>query len=200
MRQLLALSFLLVAGCGGMSEAERRAACSDVYDSGGDFYTVVETDGWTVGDLPLWSSPEQLRAQLGAPDTSYQELVWTDVFGVMVFVVEADTLGFTTVRDSLAYPGWYPLRLGPLAAGPEVFEAGDPASKVERAFPESWRCRNWPLAANLSYLPYDTEVFVDDTTGGGRIAFWLRNDSLLAVGVDSHFDSMDDRVRSRRSD
>ena len=187
MKHSLLLCVALISGCGGLSETERRALCSEAFDNGGDFYSVAETDDWRLGDLPLWSTPEQLRGQFGTPDTTFQQLFWTDVFGVMRFVVGADTLGFVTVRDSLAYPGEFPLRYGPLAAGGEVFEAGDPASKVEGAFPESYRCRNWPLGANLAYLPYDTEVFVDDTTGGGRIAFWLRNDSLLAVGVDSHF-------------
>ena len=207
MKQLLLLSAALLAGCGGvaatepaMSEEERRAFCSDNYDSSGDPYSVVETDDWRLGDMPLWSTPASLRSELGAPDTTFRELPWTDVFGVVQYVIGPDTLRFGTVRDSVAYPYEYPLRLGALLTGDATFALGAPASNVEAAFPLSYRCRNWPLGANLTYLPYDTEVFVDDTTGGGRVALWLRNDSLIAVGVDTHFDSMDERVRPRRSD
>ena len=207
MKQTVALICLVLAGCGGatpaevtMSEEERRAFCSGNYDATGDPYSVVETDDWRLGDLPLWSTPEVVRNRFGAPDTTFQELPWTDVLGVSRFVVGRDTLSFGTVRDTLAFPYGFPLRLGALSTGRVTLGAGASSAEVEAAFPLSYRCRNWPLGANLAYLPYDTEVFVDDTTNGGRVALWLRNDSLIAVGVDSHFGSMDERVRPRRSD
>lgn len=178
-----------------LTHAVRRAYCSSRLNSGEDFYSVVETDDWRLGGLPLWSSPEVLASRLGPPDTTFrEELPWTDIFGWARFTAGPDTLWFHTVRDSLAYPGKFPLRLGALTAGDVTLEAGAPASEVAAAFPESYRCRNWPLGASLIGTPYDTEVFVDDTTGGGgRIALWLQDDRLVAVGVYEHFGSMAER-------
>ena len=185
-----------------LTHAVRRAYCGNLFDSGENFYSVVRTDSWEVGGVPVWSTPVRVRSQLGEPESvSREQIPWTDAFGVMRYVSRSDTAWFSTFRDSLAYPTEYPLSFGALTTDRGTFRDGTSESEIAASFPESYRCRNWPLGASLYLRPYDTEVFVDDTSDtGGRLVLWLREGQLRAVGVYDHWASMDERTPSRRSD
>ena len=65
--------------------------------------------------------------------------------------------------------------------------------RLRRRFPLSYRCRNWPLGVSLAFTPWDTEVIIDDTTRNRHtVLLLLRNDSLIAVGVETYLGSVDD--------
>ncbi|PAP77206.1 hypothetical protein BSZ37_12575 [Rubrivirga marina] len=186
MKQTAALICLLLAGC-ATSDADRRAACEEAFQSGGDWYSVVQTDDWRIGALPFWSSPEAVRSALGTPDTVRSEFPWSDDLGVIAYPRHpSGPVTFNTLGDSLAYPKQFELGDNVLLTDRGRFGAGTPLSEFRNAFPESYRCRDWPLGAGWSDGLYESELAVDDTSRVARVALWFRDGGLVAVGVSQY--------------
>ena len=190
---------LLLTGCATSStepsDTERRTACAETFDDGGYPYSIADTKLWQIGSLPLWSSLDQLRSTLGEPDSTFEEVPWTDALRILVYPNRSERpVWITTLNDTLAYPAQFELGNDALTTDRGRLEAGASLAEVQEAFPDSYRCRDWPLGAGMFDGLYDTEVLVDDTTRAARIALWFRDGGLVAVGVNQFAGDSDYRT------
>ena len=187
MRLITTLLLLVCAGCS--ASADRNAevdACIDAYESGGFPYDVASTDDWRLGEEPVWTSPAGLRASRGEPDTVSTSIEPSDILATWHYRQSSGPALFVTVADTLAYPTQLELADGSLITDRGTFEPGASLAEVERAFPKSYRCRDWPLGAGWLYGDAATQLIVEDTARAATLALWFENEKLKSVGVSQY--------------
>ncbi|MEM1057596.1 MAG: hypothetical protein AAF845_13040 [Bacteroidota bacterium] len=202
MARLTILLLLLILGCRSEyeekygeteSEYERRiAACVELEDSGGYSLSFARTDLWQVGKSSYWSTPADIGAALGPPDTTYHELDEIPEFRISElesFVWERTGEGldgsivFEVLADTLAYPKLVELITSPLATDRGLFEPGASLSEVGAAFPESYQCRDYPPALRDYRERFDSGLMVNDSVRQANVVLLFRGGGLAAVGT-----------------
>lgn len=176
MQWLLCLAgLLLLVGC-EPTEAERYRQCVDLFERNEPVYDVVSVATWRVGPLPFLTTSKAVRAVLGEPDKAQSpapEIQW--------LYYEQPTSTYTVLAESLAYPTYLDLSSDTLATEVGVFSKRTTLSDARRAYPQSYRCREFTL--NEYGDQYETQLIVSDTTRKAEVALWFQGDRLAAVGV-----------------
>ena len=157
---------------------------------------LAQTDGWELGALPLWTTPDAVETTYGLPDGSVSVIETpqgarprTAVFG------QPDTTDgpllspqFDLIGDTLAYPMFVSLQGRPLRAGADTLYHGDSVRRFGEAFPRSYSCSDstvvgWPY---MDREGGDRVFIVADSVRRAAIAFFFRDDQLQAVGIDGY--------------
>ena len=126
------------------------------------------------------------RASRGEPDTVSTSIEPSDILATWHYRQSSGPALFVTVADTLAYPTQLELADGSLITDRGTFEPGASLAEVERAFPKSYRCRDWPLGAGWLYGDAATQLIVEDTARAATLALWFENEKLKSVGVSQY--------------
>ena len=207
MKRLLLVG-LLAFGCTseyertyGESEAEyeKRVSACDIKAAAGEYvFTLVDSDRWRVGTTPFWSTAEQVRATLGPPDTSYQEVVWIaggpdlEYHGYNRPSAEADGyLDVTVINDSLTYISHADLGAEPLVTDRGRFQPGAPLAEIRAAFSNSYECLDWSTAGGSYRDQFYPVLVATDSARGAHIALLFREGRLHSIGTDYYMQDIE---------
>ena len=189
---------LVVVGCTseyertyGETEAEyeaRMSSCSDRLAADEHVLTLVDSERWQVGELPFWSTPEEVRAALGPPDSTLPDDIPVE-FGPDLYDLVYESAGegsggrvvVTVVNDSLAYVPRADLGAGPLSTDRGRFGLGAAVAEIREAFPESYECRDMAVFDGLYHDQFYPVLVVADTARGARLVLLFKDGGLLSV-------------------
>ena len=184
------VSLVFVAGALGVGCLDDDGRHSDCVAGGASAYDVVDTAGWGVGGLPLWTTPGRVVDALGEPDSAHPGAPWDaspasarrdTTVSVVTLTWAPSGASYVFVGDTLALLAWGPLVEGRLLG--TALEAGTPLADVRGLYPRSFRCRGHPVRR----VPGDAgPVFLTlaDTLRGATVALAFGEGGLEGVGVD----------------
>lgn len=189
----------LVVGCQDpIVQRERR--CNEIAEAGGNPFDLADTSEWHVGPFPLWTTPAHLRSSLGEPDDFVPMPPPEIQMRIPIYEYGDKWATYVEIGDTLAYASEIFLNDDPLVTGTESFDPSTPLSSIRRAFPQSYKCRDWPHEAAYWRTEYETEVTVEDPVQDARIGFRFANGQLGRVGINWHRPSFEyERQASRDS-
>ena len=196
MRLFAALLLLAFVGC--KSEADRWAdqlyECKvALYERGEVVYDVVDTSGWSIGGLPVWTTPDRVRELLGRADSGYPGAPWNAgypaPFAERVSTHRYKGRGATYVflGDSLAFLTSASLDGGSLRTDTGPLPSGSALIDIESRYPQSYECRSIPTQryAALDSLS-QTFIAVADTARGATVLLEVDEGGLVGAGIVWH--------------
>jgi len=189
-RLLAALFVLAVTGCENDAD-DPFYECRDAAVLRGEIvHDVEDTRSWSVGGLPLWTTPDWVLDTLGEPGWVHVGAPWDAEVGSIedVATLRYDSLhtAYVFVGDTLAFLAWAPLGPDGLSVEGHSFDAGVEIGDFRSTYPQSYRCRGWPLRHVTADSVSPTYITLVDTVRGALVELQFEESGLASAGVYRH--------------